>query len=113
MSGQGNPENITATPQQLTAIMQAMLQAQENLAVQARPCTYKTFIDCKPVNYDSESGAIGLVHWLEKTESVFARCNYLEADKDKFATGLLEVHALTWWNLQVLELGHENANAMP
>ncbi|GJU94473.1 hypothetical protein Tco_1319229 [Tanacetum coccineum] len=43
-------------------------------------------------------GAIGLIRWFERTESVFSRSNYTEDCKVKFATGTLTEEALAWWN---------------
>ncbi|GKA05024.1 putative reverse transcriptase domain-containing protein [Tanacetum coccineum] len=43
-------------------------------------------------------GAIGLIRWFERTESVFSRSNCTEDCKVKFATGALIEEALSWWN---------------
>ena len=70
-------------------------------------------MDCKPSNFSGTEGPVGLLHWIEKTESVLAKCNCPAADKVKFATGTLEGTALTWWNSQVQMLGVDVANATP
>ncbi|GKD42416.1 reverse transcriptase domain-containing protein [Tanacetum coccineum] len=43
-------------------------------------------------------GAVGLIRWFERTESVFSRSNCTEDCKVKFATGTLTEEALFWWN---------------
>ncbi|GKB98546.1 reverse transcriptase domain-containing protein [Tanacetum coccineum] len=43
-------------------------------------------------------GAVGLISWFERTESVFSRSNCIEDSKVKFATGTLTEDALSWWN---------------
>ncbi|GKE83848.1 hypothetical protein Tco_1557590 [Tanacetum coccineum] len=43
-------------------------------------------------------GAVGLIRWFERTESVFSRSNYTEDCKVKFATGTLTEEALSWCN---------------
>nr|GEW30113.1 putative reverse transcriptase domain-containing protein [Tanacetum cinerariifolium] len=43
-------------------------------------------------------GAVGLIGWFERTESVFSRSNCIEDCKVKFATGTLTEEALSWWN---------------
>ncbi|GJY48370.1 putative reverse transcriptase domain-containing protein [Tanacetum coccineum] len=43
-------------------------------------------------------GAISLIHWFERTESVFSRSNCTEDCKVKFATSTLTKEALSWWN---------------
>ncbi|GKF51911.1 hypothetical protein Tco_0148378, partial [Tanacetum coccineum] len=44
-------------------------------------------------------GAVGLIRWFERTESVFSRSNNCTEDcKVKFDTGTLNEEALSWWN---------------
>nr|GEY22437.1 reverse transcriptase domain-containing protein [Tanacetum cinerariifolium] len=38
----------------------------------ARKCSYKEFMSCQPFNFKGSEGAIGLIHWFERTESVFS-----------------------------------------
>ncbi|KAM0061203.1 putative transcription factor interactor and regulator CCHC(Zn) family [Helianthus debilis subsp. tardiflorus] len=74
-------------------------------------CTYKMFMDCKPQTFSGTEGAVGLLRWFEKAESVSAMCNCPAGDRVKYATGTLEDGALTWWNAQVQTLGIEMVNA--
>ncbi|GKG03503.1 hypothetical protein Tco_0311139, partial [Tanacetum coccineum] len=37
----------------------------------ARKCSYKEFMSCQPFNFKGTKGAVGLIRWLERTESVF------------------------------------------
>nr|GEW09260.1 retrovirus-related Pol polyprotein from transposon TNT 1-94 [Tanacetum cinerariifolium] len=53
----------------------------------ARKCTYKEFMSCQPFYFNGTEGAIGLIYWFERTESVFSRSNYTEDYKVKFSTG--------------------------
>nr|GEY17060.1 hypothetical protein [Tanacetum cinerariifolium] len=64
----------------------------------ARKCSYKEFMSCQPFNFKGSEGAVGLICWFERTESVFSRRNYTEDCKVKFATGTLTEEALPWWN---------------
>ncbi|KAJ0840577.1 putative retrotransposon gag domain-containing protein [Helianthus annuus] len=68
-------------------------------------------MNCKPQTFSGTEGAVGLLRWFEKAESMFAMCNCPEGDRVKYATGTLEDGALTWWNAQVQMLGIEMANA--
>ena len=68
-------------------------------------------MDCKPHTFGGPEGAVGLLRWFEKIESVFAMCNCPQAVRVKFATGTLEGATLTWWNAQVQILGVDMANA--
>ncbi|GKD50608.1 reverse transcriptase domain-containing protein [Tanacetum coccineum] len=61
-------------------------------------CSYKEFISCQPFNFKGTKGVVGLIHWFERTESVFLRSNCTEYCKVKFATGTLTEEALSWWN---------------
>ncbi|GJV84348.1 reverse transcriptase domain-containing protein [Tanacetum coccineum] len=54
----------------------------------ARQCSYKEFMSCQPINFKGTEGAIGLIRWFERTESVFSHSNCTEDYKVKFATGL-------------------------
>ncbi|GJW52667.1 putative reverse transcriptase domain-containing protein [Tanacetum coccineum] len=64
----------------------------------ARQCSYKEFISCQPINFKGTEGAIGLIHWFERIESMFSHSNCTEDCKVKFATGTLTEEALSWWN---------------
>nr|GEU54961.1 putative reverse transcriptase domain-containing protein [Tanacetum cinerariifolium] len=52
----------------------------------ARKCSYKDCMSCQPFNFKGSEGAIGLIHWFERTESVFSHSNCTEDCKVKFAT---------------------------
>ncbi|GKC25041.1 putative reverse transcriptase domain-containing protein, partial [Tanacetum coccineum] len=54
-------------------------------------------------------GAVGLIRWFERTESVFLRSNCTEDCKVKFATGTLTEEALSWWNSFAQPIGIEEA----
>nr|GEW50651.1 ribonuclease H-like domain-containing protein [Tanacetum cinerariifolium] len=54
-------------------------------------------------------GAIGLIRWFERTESVFSRSNCTEDCKVKFATGTITEEALSWGNSFAQPIGIEKA----
>ncbi|GJT50941.1 hypothetical protein Tco_0977098 [Tanacetum coccineum] len=62
----------------------------------ARQCSNKEFMSCQPINFKGTEGAIGLIRWFERIESVFSRSNCTEDYKVKFATGTLTEEALSW-----------------
>nr|GEZ49695.1 reverse transcriptase domain-containing protein [Tanacetum cinerariifolium] len=64
----------------------------------ARKCSYKEFMSCQPFNFKGSKGAVGLICWFERTESIFYHRNYIKDSKVKFATGTLTKEALSWWN---------------
>ncbi|GJT67571.1 putative reverse transcriptase domain-containing protein [Tanacetum coccineum] len=64
----------------------------------ARKCSYKEFMSYQPINFKGTEGAVCLIRWFERTESVFSRSNCTEDCKLKFATGTLTEEALSWWN---------------
>ncbi|KAJ0491703.1 putative nucleotidyltransferase, Ribonuclease H [Helianthus annuus] len=68
-------------------------------------------MDCKPQTFTGTEGAVGLLRWFEKAESVFAICNCPAGDRVKYDAGTLADGALTWWNAQVQLLGIKAANA--
>nr|GEU37846.1 reverse transcriptase domain-containing protein [Tanacetum cinerariifolium] len=74
-----------------------------------RKCSYKEFMSCQPFNFKGTEGAVGLIRWFERTESVFFRSNCTEDCKVKFATGTLTEDALSWWNSFAQPIGIEKA----
>ncbi|GJW99095.1 putative ribonuclease H-like domain-containing protein [Tanacetum coccineum] len=58
---------------------------------------------------ESTEGAVGLIHWFERTKLVFSRSNCIEDCKVKFATGTLTEEALSWWNSFAQPIGIEEA----
>nr|GEY25816.1 reverse transcriptase domain-containing protein [Tanacetum cinerariifolium] len=75
----------------------------------ARKCSYKELISCQPFNFKGSKGAIRLIRWFERTESMFSCRNYTEDCKVKFATGTLTKEALFWWNSFAQPIGIEEA----
>nr|GEU42772.1 hypothetical protein [Tanacetum cinerariifolium] len=76
----------------------------------ARKCTYKEFKSCQPFYFNGTEGAVGLIHWFERTESVFSHSNYTEDCEVKFATGTLTEDALSWWNSYAKPIRIEQAD---
>nr|GEU69256.1 reverse transcriptase domain-containing protein [Tanacetum cinerariifolium] len=75
----------------------------------ARKCSYKEFMTYQPFNFKGSKGAVGLICWFERIESVFSRSNYTEDCKVKFANGTLTEEALSWWNSFTQPIGIEKA----
>ncbi|GJT22852.1 hypothetical protein Tco_0892789 [Tanacetum coccineum] len=57
---------------------------------------YKGFMNCQPSYFNGTEGAVGLIHWFERTESVFSHSKCAEEDRVTFATGTLTDDALSW-----------------
>ncbi|GJT42134.1 reverse transcriptase domain-containing protein [Tanacetum coccineum] len=76
----------------------------------AKRGNYKEFISCQPFYFNGTKIAIDLIHWFERTESVFSRSNCAEENKVAFATGTLTDDALSWWNAYAQPIGIEQAN---
>ncbi|GJU49677.1 retrovirus-related pol polyprotein from transposon TNT 1-94 [Tanacetum coccineum] len=71
---------------------------------------YKEFISCQPFYFNGTEGAVGLIRWFERTESVFSHSKCVEENKVTFATGTLTDDALSWWNAYAQPIGIEQAN---
>ncbi|GJV41586.1 reverse transcriptase domain-containing protein [Tanacetum coccineum] len=71
---------------------------------------YKEFISCQPFYFNGTEGAVGLIYWFERTESIFSRSRCAEENKVTFATGTLTNDALSWWNAYAQPIGIEQAN---
>nr|GEV41489.1 protein HOTHEAD-like [Tanacetum cinerariifolium] len=76
----------------------------------AKRGNYKEFISCRPFYFNGTKGAVGLIRWFKRTESVFSHSNCAEENKVTFATGTLTDDALSWWNAYALPIGIEQAN---
>ncbi|GJW84880.1 reverse transcriptase domain-containing protein [Tanacetum coccineum] len=76
----------------------------------AKRGNYKEFISCQPFYFNGTEGAVDLIRWFERTESVFSRSNCAEENKVAFATGTLTDDALSWWNAYAQPIGIEQAN---
>ncbi|GJR60267.1 reverse transcriptase domain-containing protein [Tanacetum coccineum] len=63
----------------------------------AKTGNYKEFISCQPFYFNGTEGAVGLIRWFERTESVFSRCKCTEENKVTFAIGTLTDDALSWY----------------
>ncbi|GJV01888.1 hypothetical protein Tco_1335457 [Tanacetum coccineum] len=55
----------------------------------ARKCSYKEFMSCQPINLKGTEGAVGLIRWFKRTESVFSCSNYTEDCKVKLLLNYL------------------------
>ena len=75
-------------------------------------CTYKQFLDCKPLNFDGTGGAVAFVRWTEKTDSVLRMSNCSPQQSVTYISGLFLDGALSWWNLQVQTLGADASYAL-
>ncbi|GJU36554.1 reverse transcriptase domain-containing protein [Tanacetum coccineum] len=76
----------------------------------AKTGNYKEFVNCQPFYFNGTEGAVGLIRWFERTESVFSRSNCAEENKVTFATGTLTDDALSWWNAYAQPIGIDQAN---
>ncbi|KAD4584205.1 hypothetical protein E3N88_21806 [Mikania micrantha] len=76
-------------------------------------CSFKSFLNCHTQKFKGTEGAVGMLRWVEKVESVFAMCECADENRVKYATGTLEGPALTWWNTHVQTRGLDGANSMP
>nr|GEY14076.1 hypothetical protein [Tanacetum cinerariifolium] len=77
-----------------------------------RECTYKDFLNCKPLTFKGTEGVVVLSQWFEKMESVFQISNRVVENQVKFATctflgekyclrGEIKKLEIELWNLKV------------
>ncbi|GKD60675.1 reverse transcriptase domain-containing protein [Tanacetum coccineum] len=76
----------------------------------AKTGNYKEIISYQPFYFNGTEGAVGLIRWFERTESVFSRSKCDEENKVTFATGTLTNDALSWWNAYAQPMGVNQAN---
>ncbi|GJV28377.1 reverse transcriptase domain-containing protein [Tanacetum coccineum] len=75
----------------------------------AKRGNYKEFINCQPFYFNGTEGAVDLIRWFERTESVFSRSKCAKEDRVTFATGTLTNDALSWWNAYAQPIEIEQA----
>ncbi|GKC91065.1 hypothetical protein Tco_1151714, partial [Tanacetum coccineum] len=51
---------------------------------------------CQPFYFNGMGGAVGLIRWFERTESVFSHSKCAKENKVTFVTGTLTDDALSW-----------------
>ncbi|GKD31971.1 hypothetical protein Tco_1242749 [Tanacetum coccineum] len=69
-----------------------------------RNCSYKEFLTYMPYNFKGTKGVVGLTRWFEKMESVFHVSNCAENCQVKFSARTLLDGALTWNEVQKMEI---------
>nr|GEZ99845.1 putative reverse transcriptase domain-containing protein [Tanacetum cinerariifolium] len=72
-----------------------------------RECTYKDYLNCRPLKFNGTEGVIGLTRWFERTEYVSSISNCTAENQVKFASCTLIGSALTWWNSHMRAVGQE------
>ncbi|GJT46215.1 putative reverse transcriptase domain-containing protein, partial [Tanacetum coccineum] len=75
--------------------------------------TFVGFMKCNPTAFRGTEGAVELLRWFEKTESVFGIRDCVKGKKVRFAAATLQGPALTWWNAKVATIGLEIVNQIP
>ncbi|GJW68157.1 reverse transcriptase domain-containing protein [Tanacetum coccineum] len=67
-------DSVTATLEAQAATMansdNTNRNTREREAHIARKCSYKEFMSCQPINFKGTEGAVGLICWFKRTESV-------------------------------------------
>ncbi|GJS49674.1 hypothetical protein Tco_0599795 [Tanacetum coccineum] len=76
----------------------------------AKTENYKVFISCQPFYFNGTEGAVGLICWFERIESVFYHSKCIEENKVTFAIGTLTDDALSWWNAYAQPIRVDQSN---
>ncbi|GJY29087.1 reverse transcriptase domain-containing protein [Tanacetum coccineum] len=107
-------DSVTAALEAQAATMASASNLNRNTGPTRTPVAktgnYKEFISCQPFYFNGTEGAVGLIRWFERTESVFSRSKCAEENKVTFATGTLTEDALSWWNTYAQPMGVDQAN---
>nr|GEZ51803.1 hypothetical protein [Tanacetum cinerariifolium] len=77
-----------------------------------RECTYKDFLNYKPLTFKGTEGVVVLTQWIKKMESVFHISNCAVENQVKFATCTFLGNDLTWWNSHMKAVTKDVAYAM-
>ncbi|GJT75618.1 reverse transcriptase domain-containing protein [Tanacetum coccineum] len=92
-------DSVTAALEAQAAIMASASNPNRNTNLTRTPAVkmgnYKEFISYQPFYFNGTEGAVGLIRWFKRTESVFSRSRCAEENKVTFATGTLTNDALS------------------
>ncbi|GKA74124.1 hypothetical protein Tco_0780426 [Tanacetum coccineum] len=106
--------DFTAALEAQTAAMASTSNPNRNTGPTGTPVAkmgnYKEFVSCQPFYFNGTEGAVSLIRWFERTESVFSRSHCAEENKVTYATGTLTDDALSWWNSYAQPIGINQAN---
>ncbi|GJS31196.1 hypothetical protein Tco_0491816 [Tanacetum coccineum] len=95
-------DSVTAALEAQAATMAGTSNPNRNTGPTGTPVAktgnYKEFISCQPFYFNGTEGAVGLIRWFERTESVFSRSKCAEENKVTFATlvPLINTCPLSW-----------------
>ncbi|GJW48808.1 hypothetical protein Tco_0080454 [Tanacetum coccineum] len=106
--------DFTAALEAQTAAMASASNPNRNTRPREIPVAkrgnYKEFINCQPFYFNGTEGAVDLIRWFERTESVFSRSKCAEEDRVTFATGDRVLHKI---GLSTLENNLEDSQFHP
>ncbi|GKE33204.1 hypothetical protein Tco_1452526, partial [Tanacetum coccineum] len=107
-------DSVTAALEAQAATMASTSNPNRNTGPTGTPIaktrSYREFISCQPFYFNGTKGAVGLIRWFERTESIFSRSKYIKENKVTFATSTLTDDALSWWNAYAQPIGVDQAN---
>nr|GEV80004.1 reverse transcriptase domain-containing protein [Tanacetum cinerariifolium] len=107
-------DSVIAALETQAANMANTENANRNIGLRETPVVkrgnYKEFICCQPFYFNGTEGAVGLIRWFERTESIFSHSNRAEENNVTFATGTLTDGALSWWNAYAQPIRIEQVN---
>nr|GEV32039.1 reverse transcriptase domain-containing protein [Tanacetum cinerariifolium]GEV33464.1 reverse transcriptase domain-containing protein [Tanacetum cinerariifolium] len=106
--------SVTVVLEAQTATMENTNNFNKNTEPRETPVVrrgnYKEFISYQSFYFNGTEGAVGLILWFKRTESIFSRNNYAEENKMTFSTSSLTDDALSWWNAYAQPIRIEQAN---
>ncbi|GJU76336.1 reverse transcriptase domain-containing protein [Tanacetum coccineum] len=105
--------STSEAPTMTQAAIRKLVVDSVTAALEAQAATMANADNTNRNTRQSTKGAVGLICWFERTESVFSRSNCIEDCKVKFANGTLTKEALSWWNSFAQPIGIEEAYKIP
>ncbi|GJS89763.1 reverse transcriptase domain-containing protein [Tanacetum coccineum] len=101
--------STSAAPAMTQVAIRKLVADSVAAALEAQATTMANADNTNRNTRQSMKGAVGLIRWFERIESVFSRKNCTEDCKVKFATCTLTEEALSWWSLFAQPIGIEEA----
>ncbi|GKB32437.1 reverse transcriptase domain-containing protein [Tanacetum coccineum] len=101
--------STSAAPAMTQAAIRKLVADSVAAALEAQATTMANANNTNRNTGQSTEGAVGLICWFERIESVFSRSNSIEDYKGKFSTCTLTEEALSWWSSFAQPIGIEEA----
>ncbi|XP_052620961.1 uncharacterized protein LOC111893627 [Lactuca sativa] len=81
-------------------------------AARRQGSSFKTFMDCKPPNFEGGESVVACLRWIRKMDQTFRSGEFTEDQKVNYAVRTFDKEALEWWDAIDARLTEATRRAM-